>query len=909
MGSISAIAFPYCQSYQTEVILNRFILTDASDKSRYVFQMDNVKGKQECISIDKIMTDSGERYHEPFNYISNTLPDSSTPLLMKCGWQLYKMKLSLSIKCTLDDQNKSLYIVKTKDTNCNMEQIKHSLKANGDRGSDVEVSQIRFDQLPLDPKVDTLQKIIINDSYNNSVFNDCVINLYLFRSDGTSFDHVLDFKFWADKDGSPNGLSLKETELIKQEEHSLQFSEYRSAFSFILDDGPEFRKVLNKHEQAIPSIQKNAVLLIEEVKNMEVTMKRLLNSKTKIYEIIRNFSTMNPILSKVRFKEDFKKQLNELFEKFSIELNFFLTQVCEKKTLERIRSISSFDEEKNELNTLKKTFEHDSKDFYNWLKKYLSNEKDRPELKLLMKRKKFELSKFDYLNYLSNFTNNQYINEFIENLFKFTDIDLSKQIPSDLKKIGLADYQNIYVSMFLKYQSEKLKLRQMIELCKSNDELTNLIRFNNLTIDEASNNDTIVTKDNMHQIFTPTTPKGSLPNSMEKMSLEASASSTEELGEKSGILYALGGKGKQGWHKEWVVIKAGELNQYSDWRKGSDAISAPIQIALSNVKPTTYDKRQHCIEIFTSQGNKYVFQAMDAQERDSWLKALENARQLINTDKLQESLTTGGSTNNTNSSHTQKIGKKLLLKLEKPKVTQSADSIFSPISVKSSSIITKDYYKTVRSIVDSNNHICADCGSTESVEWISLNFLVVLCIKCSSFHRNMGSHISKVKSLKLDNFDHEVEVLLGYMNNKSHNGILEKKVTFDKSTITEYDSRLQFIKDKYIERKYTEKLENVNELLLKSIQTINIENTIKYVLLKGNLDSAVQLRDKTSQVTLFEYSLRKYLVVENNEGSERLFVISEFLALNGCKINKIHKELDLSLEAYTFWEKRYLKTV
>lgn len=35
-------------------------------------------------------------------------------------------------------------------------------------------------------------------------------------------------------------------------------------------------------------------------------------------------------------------------------------------------------------------------------------------------------------------------------------------------------------------------------------------------------------------------------------------------------------------------------------------------------------------------------------------------------------------------------------------------------------------------------------------EWASLNLGVLVCIECSGIHRNLGSHISKVRSLTLD---------------------------------------------------------------------------------------------------------------------------------------------------------------
>ncbi|XP_030960098.1 ADP-ribosylation factor GTPase-activating protein AGD4-like isoform X6 [Quercus lobata] len=47
------------------------------------------------------------------------------------------------------------------------------------------------------------------------------------------------------------------------------------------------------------------------------------------------------------------------------------------------------------------------------------------------------------------------------------------------------------------------------------------------------------------------------------------------------------------------------------------------------------------------------------------------------------------------------------------------------------------------------NDICAEC-STPEPDWASLNLGILLCIECSGVHRNLGVHISKVRSLTLD---------------------------------------------------------------------------------------------------------------------------------------------------------------
>ena len=50
------------------------------------------------------------------------------------------------------------------------------------------------------------------------------------------------------------------------------------------------------------------------------------------------------------------------------------------------------------------------------------------------------------------------------------------------------------------------------------------------------------------------------------------------------------------------------------------------------------------------------------------------------------------------------------------------------------------------------NRKCADCASLvdEVTGWASLNLGVVMCIQCAGIHRAMGTHISKIRSFRLD---------------------------------------------------------------------------------------------------------------------------------------------------------------
>ncbi|KAL0074117.1 hypothetical protein J3Q64DRAFT_1638089 [Phycomyces blakesleeanus] len=52
------------------------------------------------------------------------------------------------------------------------------------------------------------------------------------------------------------------------------------------------------------------------------------------------------------------------------------------------------------------------------------------------------------------------------------------------------------------------------------------------------------------------------------------------------------------------------------------------------------------------------------------------------------------------------------------------------------------------------NERCADCQS-RNPRWASYSLKVFLCIRCASLHRKMGTHISKVKSVTMDQWSLE----------------------------------------------------------------------------------------------------------------------------------------------------------
>ncbi|XP_051516877.1 arf-GAP with GTPase, ANK repeat and PH domain-containing protein 1-like isoform X1 [Myxocyprinus asiaticus] len=70
------------------------------------------------------------------------------------------------------------------------------------------------------------------------------------------------------------------------------------------------------------------------------------------------------------------------------------------------------------------------------------------------------------------------------------------------------------------------------------------------------------------------------------------------------------------------------------------------------------------------------------------------------------------------------------------------------------------------------NDLCVDCEA-QNPTWASLNLGALICIECSGIHRNLGTHLSRVRSLDLDDWPSELTKVLTAIGNHMANSIWE----------------------------------------------------------------------------------------------------------------------------------------
>ncbi|XP_035386491.1 arf-GAP with GTPase, ANK repeat and PH domain-containing protein 3 isoform X2 [Electrophorus electricus] len=166
-------------------------------------------------------------------------------------------------------------------------------------------------------------------------------------------------------------------------------------------------------------------------------------------------------------------------------------------------------------------------------------------------------------------------------------------------------------------------------------------------------------------------------------------------------------------------------NRKKHRRKKSTGISKPDGLSAGN------EEQDESFEfiIVSLTGQMWHFEASTYDERELWVQAIES--------QIFASLQSCESTKN------------------KSRLGSQSDAV------------TIQSIRNVR-----GNSFCVDCDAPNP-DWASLNLGALICIECSGIHRNLGTHLSRVRSLDLDDWPVELSMVMTAIGNAMANSVWE----------------------------------------------------------------------------------------------------------------------------------------
>ncbi|KAG7494039.1 arf-GAP with GTPase, ANK repeat and PH domain-containing 1-like [Solea senegalensis] len=179
--------------------------------------------------------------------------------------------------------------------------------------------------------------------------------------------------------------------------------------------------------------------------------------------------------------------------------------------------------------------------------------------------------------------------------------------------------------------------------------------------------------------------------------------------------------------------------------------------SLRNVSKTDEDNFDFLV--VSSTGQTWHFEAQSVEERDSWVQAIES--QILASLQLCES--------------------------SKNKARRNSQSDAVAL-------------QAIRNA--KGNSFCVDCDAPNPT-WASLNLGALICIECSGIHRNLGTHLTRVRSLDLDDLPRELTLVLSAIGNHMVNSIWEAR-TLGRRKPAPDASREE--RESWIRAKYEQKL-------------------------------------------------------------------------------------------------------
>ncbi|XP_049850295.1 arf-GAP with coiled-coil, ANK repeat and PH domain-containing protein 3-like isoform X2 [Schistocerca gregaria] len=196
-------------------------------------------------------------------------------------------------------------------------------------------------------------------------------------------------------------------------------------------------------------------------------------------------------------------------------------------------------------------------------------------------------------------------------------------------------------------------------------------------------------------------------------------------------------------------------------------------------------------------------------------------------------------------------------------------------------------------ISDPSNEQCVDCGD-KLPTWVSINLGALMCLECSGIHRALGTHISRVKSIVLDELEFSTILLIGSIGNSNLNSIYDPQGLLVLKPDSSRKQREAVIKAKYEQRimvpKYGNKdleadgKEYVDVSSEHIDETASLQAELAHTIKSGNVLDVLRLYAQGADLNYcYHDDFSKYPIhYAVNVGS---IEVLEFLIQNGANMN------------------------
>ncbi|XP_060888245.1 arf-GAP with GTPase, ANK repeat and PH domain-containing protein 1 isoform X2 [Labrus mixtus] len=213
--------------------------------------------------------------------------------------------------------------------------------------------------------------------------------------------------------------------------------------------------------------------------------------------------------------------------------------------------------------------------------------------------------------------------------------------------------------------------------------------------------------------------------------------------------------------------------------------------STSNFKADGLSEQEENFEftIVSLTGQTWHFEATSYEERDAWVQVIES--------QILASLQSCESSKN------------------KSRLTSQTEAMA---------------LQSIRSI--RGNARCADC-ETQNPDWASLNLGALICIECSGIHRNLGTHLSRVRSLDLDEWPLELIRVMSAIGNELANSVWEANAqgSLKPGPDASREERERWIRAKYEQRLFLASLPGTDLSLGQQLLRATAEEDLRAVVL------------------------------------------------------------------------------